>query len=443
MLLNGIDQPGRGAALGLRGAGRRSARRPADREPAAARSPSCPAARCADGVALRARPCSLRRRRHGAAPGVAAGAGRRGCWCAASPPAPRRRRHACRRSRVLKPLHGDEPLLERRSASFCAQDYPAFQIVFGVQDPADPALAVVAAAARALPRTSTSTWWSTAPRTARNRKVAQPDQHAARRPARRAGDRRQRHACRAATICAAGRARWQQPGVGLVTTLYTGLPAHADACRRGSAPRSINHDFLPGALLARALGRQDCLGATMALRRATLERIGGLRALADHLADDAVLGSWCAAQGLAVGAGRHRARRPRCRRPHLPALFAHELRWARTIRALAPAGVRAVGRAVSAVLGRARAAAGGRRGLGVGAVRAVPGCPRRAAARAASTAPSGIAVAAPDLAAAAARPVVGDGACSPSYRGRPGGVARPGACASRRPTPASSGSREG
>ena len=48
--------------------------------------------------------------------------------------------------------------------------------------------------------------------------------------------------------------------------------------------------FLPGALLARALGRQDCLGATMVLRRQTLERIGGLAALVDHLADDNVLG---------------------------------------------------------------------------------------------------------------------------------------------------------
>ena len=44
---------------------------------------------------------------------------------------------------ILKPLHGDEPLLEQALASFCAQSYPRFQIVFGVQDAQDSAVAVV------------------------------------------------------------------------------------------------------------------------------------------------------------------------------------------------------------------------------------------------------------------------------------------------------------
>src|ERR1700693_3394260 len=44
---------------------------------------------------------------------------------------------------VLKPLHGDEPLLEDALASVCRQDHPAWQVVFGVQDAADTALPVV------------------------------------------------------------------------------------------------------------------------------------------------------------------------------------------------------------------------------------------------------------------------------------------------------------
>jgi ceramide glucosyltransferase len=85
------------------------------------------------------------------------------------------------------------------------------------------------------------------------------------------------------------------------------------------------------------MGRQDCLGATMGLSRQTLERIGGFQALADHLADDNVLGRRVAALGLRVVLARTvpLTTVPEVR---LAALFRHELRWARTIRALEPAG---------------------------------------------------------------------------------------------------------
>src|SRR5260370_18708016 len=43
---------------------------------------------------------------------------------------------------LLKPLCGDEPLLEETLASCVCHTYPAFQIVFGVKDSAAPALAV-------------------------------------------------------------------------------------------------------------------------------------------------------------------------------------------------------------------------------------------------------------------------------------------------------------
>ena len=111
----------------------------------------------------------------------------------------------------------------------------------------------------------------------------------------------------------------------------------------------INYTFLPGALLARKLGRQDCLGVTMALTKTVLAEVGGLEALSNHLADDQVLGRMVRAKGHQLTLA-----------PVIPAttvpeadfraLFRHELRWARTIRALVPHPLRRLGAADFAVL---------------------------------------------------------------------------------------------
>ena len=91
------------------------------------------------------------------------------------------------------------------------------------------------------------------------------------------------------------------------------------------------------ALLARALGRQDSLGATMALTTDTLRRIGGLEALRDHLADDNVLGRRVRALGLDVTLARTVVATT-VPETSFGALWRHELRWARTVRTLEPLG---------------------------------------------------------------------------------------------------------
>ena len=124
---------------------------------------------------------------------------------------------------VLKPLHGDEPLLEEALASICRQDYPAWQVVFGVQDAADTALPVVRRLQARFPECDIAVVVDPTPHGPKPQ-GGQPDQHAAGGEARRAGDRRLRPA-RGTGLPAAARVALQQPGTGLVTTLYTGLPA--------------------------------------------------------------------------------------------------------------------------------------------------------------------------------------------------------------------------
>jgi ceramide glucosyltransferase len=233
---------------------------------------------------------------------------------------------------LLKPLHGDEPMLEAALASVCAQDYPQFQVVFGVQDPNDAAIAVVRRLQARFADRAIDLVIDPTPHGA-NRKVANlinmlpaarhdhlviadSDLHCAPDYLRRVA------------------AEFAGPDVGLVVTLYAGLAANASLAGRLGAS-AINHGFLPGALMSRRLGREDCLGATMALRRDTLARIGGFEALVPHLADDNVLGQLVRAQGLRI---RMAASVPATTVPEatLDALFRHELRWSRTILSLVP-----------------------------------------------------------------------------------------------------------
>lgn len=233
---------------------------------------------------------------------------------------------------VLKPLCGDEPLLEAALASICDQAYPAFQVVFGVQAADDPALLAVRRVQARFPRCDIAVVVDPASH-GPNRKISNlinmlplarhdllvlsdSDLHVM-------PDYLER-------IVAA----LEAPGIGLVTTVCVGLPTvPGPAARLGAS--GISHSFLPGALLARALGRQDCLGTTMALRHDTLERSGGLDSLVRHLADDNVLAQRVHGLGLGVGLA---STVPMTAVPErsLRALWQHELRWARTISALEP-----------------------------------------------------------------------------------------------------------
>ena len=252
--------------------------------------------------------------------------------------------NAMRPVTVLKPLHGDEPLLEEALASVCRQDYPALQVVFGVQDPADAALPVVRRLQVRFPDCDIAVVVDATGHGA-NRKVGNLINmlSAAKHDVLVIADADMRVAPDWLRRLIAA---LEAPGVGLVTTVYTGVPVPVPPppSRKGRGSfavgvlgaAQINLYFLPGALLARAMGRQDCLGATMMLRRETLERIGGFTALVDHLADDNVLGRLVQRLGLTVALADTV---PATTVPEitLRALWRHELRWARTIRALVPA----------------------------------------------------------------------------------------------------------
>jgi ceramide glucosyltransferase len=233
---------------------------------------------------------------------------------------------------IMKPLCGVEPLTEQALESFFLLDYPEYQLIFGVQDEADPVLQVVADLRARYPARDVAL-------------VVDATQHGTNRKVSNLINMQPQARHELLVISDADihvppyfldrvASALEAPGVGLVTSLYTALPG-TPAIATLLGANQINYSFLPGALLARRLGRQDCLGVTMALTKAVLAEVGGLQAVADNLADDQVLGRLVVAHGHKLTLAQL-APATTVPEADFETLFRHELRWARTIRKLVP-----------------------------------------------------------------------------------------------------------
>ena len=127
------------------------------------------------------------------------------------------------------------------------------------------------------------------------------------------------------------------PEVGLVTALYRGR-AHGTLPSRFES-LGISTDFIAGVLVSKMIegGMHYGLGSTLAVRRTALAKIGGLEALADHLADDYELGVRVARAGYRIALTREAVQ------TSVPAytwrgFLDHQLRWHRTVRDARPGG---------------------------------------------------------------------------------------------------------
>jgi ceramide glucosyltransferase len=235
---------------------------------------------------------------------------------------------------ILKPLCGEDHDLAANLRSFCRQDYPAFQVVFGVRDTADPAVATVE---RLMAEFPAADLVLVADRRQRGSNLKVANLHnmlpAARYDILVIADSDMRVGPGyLAAVCAP----LADPAVGIVTCLYRGTPARGLWSRL--ACLHVNHGFLPQAAVGEAIGAgAGCFGASVALRRETLERIGGLGTIEDDLADDYALGAAVRRVGGRIELLPYLVDNV-IAEPTLGALFRHELRWARTIRLVAPLG---------------------------------------------------------------------------------------------------------
>lgn len=235
---------------------------------------------------------------------------------------------------VLKPLCGAEPLLYENLRSYCTQDHPAYQLLFALHGPDDPARKVAERLRAEFPALDIGIVIDPRVRGI-NRKVSS-----------------------LANLLAQARHDWllladsdiaappdllrrvtaplADETVGVVTCLYRGRAARGFWPRLGE--RFIDDWFAPSVCLARLAGStRYAFGATIALRREVLDAAGGFAAIADEVADDWWLGEHSRRAG-------YRTVLSECEvatdvsETRLVDVAARELRWLRAIRAVAPLG---------------------------------------------------------------------------------------------------------
>ena len=236
---------------------------------------------------------------------------------------------------ILKPLKGTDPQMYESFRSHCLQQYPAYEIVFGVSGADDPAVPLVRRLEREFPDRGIRLVLCPEQLGA-NGKVSALIQlaRAANYDVLVVNDSDIRVA---PDYLGTVLAELESAKTGLVTCLYRGVPAKTLGSRLEAL--GISTDFVPGVLVAREIegGLGFGLGSTLAFRRRQLDSIGGFESIADYLADDYELGKRIRDLGLKVELSTAVVE------TFLPAygfsgFFAHQLRWARTIRASRPAG---------------------------------------------------------------------------------------------------------
>jgi ceramide glucosyltransferase len=235
---------------------------------------------------------------------------------------------------VLKPLHGDEEGLFANLVSVCEQDYPGpVQIVFGVENPNDRAIAVVERLRAAYPGKPIELVVDTRvmgsnPKIANLINMSERIAHDIVVLA--DSDIRVRRDYLSRLVGALDRFG------GAVTCPYYGIST--GGLWSYLAQLTIDSHFLPGVVAgARLKLSRPCLGSTIALHRQSLMAIGGFEPLADCLADDYVLGELLQQRGepvtvLPFAVGHV------CGETSFSEMWRHELRWALTIRTVEPLG---------------------------------------------------------------------------------------------------------
>jgi len=235
---------------------------------------------------------------------------------------------------IVKPIYGLDRETYENYASFCAQDYPEYEILFCVSDEADPAVAVIHKIIQDFPDRAIRLLIGSEPLGVSDKvnKLC----------------RMAREAKHETLIVSDSDVRvdvdylrevvapFQDARVGGVTCLYRGLTDNSLAADLEAIGNST--DFAAGVLIAWLFSEVNfMLGATMAVRKTVLAEIGGFESMVDYFSDDYELGNRIATNGHRVALIPHPVAIVYPRQA-LRDAFHHQLRWNLSIRFSRPAG---------------------------------------------------------------------------------------------------------
>ena len=235
---------------------------------------------------------------------------------------------------IVKPIYGLDRETYENYASFCAQDYPEYEILFCVSDEADPAVTVIHKIIQDFPDRAIRLLIGSEPLGVSDKvnKLC----------------RMAREAKHETLIVSDSDVRvdvdylrevvapFQDARVGGVTCLYRGLTDNSLAADLEAIGNST--DFAAGVLIAWLFSEVNfMLGATMAVRKTVLAEIGGFESMVDYFSDDYELGNRIATNGHRVALIPHPVAIVYPRQA-LRDAFHHQLRWNLSIRFSRPAG---------------------------------------------------------------------------------------------------------
>ena len=240
---------------------------------------------------------------------------------------------------ILKPVKGLDAESFSNFASFCSQDYPLYQIVFAAASPDDPAIPVILDLIGRFPDVDLEL-------------VIDDRIYGANYKVCNLINAFQKAKHDILIVCDSDirvdplylrqvSAHFIDPAVGLVTSLYRSSEIRGLATALEAM--AFSTEMVPNVMVALKLeGLSFALGASMAVRREALEKIGGFPALVDYLADDYQLGNMVYRAGYRLALSGHFVESV-MKRESLKGILSRQLRWARTMRASRPGGYFASG----------------------------------------------------------------------------------------------------